>query len=166
MEELNLIRQQFQLSQGWTKKLVEELDEKYWKETPPEVNSNINWQVGHIATTLYFQALVCIGGSRDRIKEELPVGELINLYKRGTQAAELSEEKPGKAELLMALSIIFEEVEKALNELQPSSLDEPVVVQHPVAGTKREVLSWCTHHQMWHNGIISLLKRVLTGQSF
>ena len=166
MEELNLIRQQFKLSQEWTLKLVEELDEEYWKQTPPEINSNINWQVGHIAISLYFQALVCIGGSRDRIKNEVPVGELISLYKRGTQAAEMLEEKPTKDSLLEVLKIIFNEVEKTLLELEPASLDEPVAVQHPVAKTRREVLSWCSHHQMWHNGIISLLKRVLTGQSF
>ena len=166
MEEIELIRQQFKLSQEWTLRLVEKLEERYWKETLAEVNSNINWQVGHIVTSLYFQALVCIGGSRDRIKNEVSVGELINFYKRGTQAGEKLVEKPAKEELLLALNIIFQEVEEALLELNSASLDEPVAVQHPIAKTKREVLSWCTHHQMWHNGIISLLKRVLTGQSF
>ncbi|WP_152425079.1 DinB family protein [Nafulsella turpanensis] len=165
MEELDLIRQQFRRSQEWTLKLVEGLDEQYWKQTPPEVNSNINWQVGHITTSLYFQALVCIGGSREKVKNEVPVQEYISLYKRGTGAAERLGEKPGKAELLQAMATIFQEVERALTEMEPGALNEPVAVSHPLAKTKREVLSWCSHHQMWHNGIISLLRRLLTGQS-
>lgn len=152
--------------QDCTLKLVIDLDDRFWKLTPPGVKTNINWQVGHIAIGLYYQALVCLGGSRELVKNLIPVKALIDVYKIGTQPDDNFQGKPDKEELLKALKIIFRQVEVTLQSLHAEELDDPTEASHPVAKTKREVLSWCTHHQMWHNGMISMLKRILVGKSF
>lgn len=154
------------MAQDRTLGLVSDLDDPFWKLTPPGLNTNINWQVGHITVGLYFQALVCIGGEREALKNVIPIQDLIRLYKMGTQPTENLPAKPDKEALLKALKIVYRQVDVALKSLEPADLDLPTVVQHPVAKDRREVLSWCSHHQMWHNGIIAVIKRILVGNSF
>ncbi|EMR04392.1 DinB family protein [Cesiribacter andamanensis] len=166
MSELALLQTQFELAHAWTLRLVQELDEAHWTPSPQGLGTNINWQVGHILTSLYFQALVCTGGKREGLKAQYPLAEYIEYYRRGTQPEEGLAQKPGKALLLQALQAGADAVSETLQAMQPAQLNEPVAVRHPLATTKREVLVWCTHHQMWHNGQISMLKRLLTGQSF
>jgi hypothetical protein len=166
MNDLELIKKQFRMAQDWTIKLVGDLDAPFWKLTPPGLNTNINWQVGHITVGLYYQALVCVGGEREVIKNVIPLKELINAYKMGTDPTYNLQAKPDKESLLKALRIVYRQVDVTLNTLEPADLDQPTEVQHPVAGNKREVLSWCSHHQMWHNGTISIIKRILVGNSF
>lgn len=166
MSEIELIKKQFKMSQDWTLKLVSELDDRFWKLTPPGLKTNINWQVGHIAVGLYYQALVCMGSSREAIKNLMPIHDLISAYKMGTHPDDNLQAKPDKEELLKALRLIFRHVEVMLSSLEADELDAPTEVPHPLANTRREVLIWCTHHQMWHNGNISMIKRILVGKSF
>lgn len=153
------------MAQERTLELVSDLEDPFWKLTPPGLNTNINWQVGHITVGLYFQALVCIAGEREALKNLIPIQELIRLYKIGTQPAENLPAKPDKETLLKSLKLVYRQVDVALNSLTPTDLDLPTAVQHPVAKNRREVLSWCSHHQMWHNGVIAVLKRILVGKS-
>ena len=82
----------------------------------------------------------------------------------GSSPAERLEQKPGKEALVKALDVVNNSVAASLQGLSDEALQEPVAARHPVAKTKREVLIWCTHHQMWHNGQISMLKRLITGK--
>ena len=107
MNDLELIKNQFRLAQDWTLKLVSDLDPPFWKLTPPGLNTNINWQVGHIAIGLYFQALVCIGGEREVVKNVVPLKELINAYKIGTNPTDNLQAKPDKEALLKALKLVY-----------------------------------------------------------
>lgn len=166
MSELKLLQDQFQLAHDWTLRLVQDLDEAYWKKSPEGLLTNINWQVGHIMVGLYFQALVCTGGKREGLKEQIPLADYIELYRMGSHPNERLEQKPGKAALLEGLLATQNKVVTALQALSEAALSDAVPVKHPVAKTKREVLIWCTHHQMWHNGQISMLKRLLVGKSF
>jgi hypothetical protein len=166
MNELNLLQQQFELAHSWTLRLVAELEEEHWSSSPPGLDTNINWQIGHVLVGLYFQALVCTGGRREALKEQIPFPAYIDFYKMGTHARNQLAEKPGKAELLQGLQATYAAVVATLEAMDPAQLDEAVAARHPLAKTKREVLMWCTHHQMWHNGQISLLKRLLVGKSF
>lgn len=166
MSEIKLLQRQFQMAHDWTLRLVEELDERHWKVAPEGLKTNINWQLGHLLVGLYYQALVCTGGSREGLKEQMPLSDYISLYRMGSQPDDQLEQKPGKAALLAGLQLTFTKVMEGLTALTDDALDEEVASKHPLAKTKREVLSWCTHHQMWHNGQISMLKRLLVGKSF
>lgn len=166
MSEVKLLQSQFGLAHAWTLRLVQDLDEAYWTQSPEGLKTNINWQVGHVLVGLYFQALVCTGGSREGLKEQFPLSEFIACYRMGTHPDEGLEQKPGKEALLQALQACYAAVMAMLDSLEGGQLDEPVATRHPLASTKREVLVWCTHHQMWHNGQISMLKRLLVGKSF
>lgn len=166
MTDLQFLKYQIRMAQENTLQLVNELDDRFWKLTPPGVKTNINWQVGHIAVSLYFHSLVSTGGEREALKNLIPLQEYISTYKAGTSPEDDLQGKPDKEALLKALRIIFRQVEVALGSMKEEELDQAVEVPHPVAKTKREVLMWCSHHQMWHNGLISLLKRILVGKGF
>lgn len=166
MSEVKLLQTQFELAHDWTIRLVRELDEDYWKQSPEGLGTNINWQVGHMVVSLYFHALVCTGGSREELKQKLPLSSYIEAYQMGTSPEEKLDQKPGKEDLLAALQLAAKAIKDRLASLEDAQLNEAVAVKHPVAKTKREVLVWCTHHQMWHNGQISMLKRLLVGKSF
>ena len=166
MTDLQLLKNQIKMAQEQTLQLVSEVDDKFWKLTPPGVNTNLNWQVGHIAVSLYFHVLVCTGGAREAIKNLIPLSELISYYKAGTFPESDLQNKPDKEALLKALRLIFRQVEVSLESIGEDNLNEGVEAQHPVAKTKRDALIWCSHHQMWHNGLISLLKRILLGKGF
>ena len=166
MSELKLLVHQIKMAQDHTLQLVLDLDDKFWKLTPPGVKTNINWQVGHIAVSMYYHALICTGSSVEALKNLIPLRELVLAYKAGTSPEEGLQRKPDKNELLKALRIIFRQVEVSLNSMKEEELEEPLEEPHPVAKTKKEVLIWCSHHQMWHNGLISMLKRILLGIGF
>lgn len=166
MAELQLLKYQIKMAQDLTLQLVNELDDKFWKLTPPGLKSNINWQVGHIAVSLYHNSLVGTNGADAALKNLIPLFDLINMYKTGTSPEENLQKKPDKEELLIALRIIFRQVEVNLNSLPEDELEEVVKDGQPSAKTKREMLIWCSHHQMWHNGLISMLKRILIGKGY
>jgi hypothetical protein len=166
MTEQEVLKNQYTLNHEWTKRLVGELEEDLWRQSPSELKTTINWQLGHIILTLYYQALACTGSPREAVKEAVPIKLYIEQYTRGTDALATPEAKPGKDDLLKALDVVYQQVIQAIDQLDSAQLDEAVAVEHPLAKTKREVLSWCTHHQAWHNGQIALIKRMLTGKSF
>ena len=165
MTETELLKKQLKMAQGWTLNLVTELDDSFWKLTPPDVSTNINWQVGHIAVSLYHNALVCMGGSREALENLIPVKEYCDYYRAGASPMEELPAKPDKTELIKALRLIYRQVEVSLESLEEAELDYPTEVPHSKAETKRDMLLWCVHHQMWHNGVIAMLKRILLGKS-
>ena len=165
MSETELLKKQLKMAQDWTLDLVNELEDSFWKLTPPNVNTNINWQIGHIAVSLYHNALVCMGGSREALDNLFSVKELFGFYKAGTNPIESLPVKPDKKELIKALRLIFRQVEVSLENLEEGELDHGTELPHNRAATKRDLLLWCVHHQMWHNGVIAMLKRILLGKS-
>lgn len=166
MTEQALLKKQFEQNYQWTLRLVAELDEENWQASPAELNTNINWQLGHIVLTQYFQALTCTGSPRDRVKAHVPIKTFIAHYAKDTKPMQTEGDKPDKAALLQALELVQQEVIKAIDLLSSDALDAPTEVAHPLAKTKREALAWCAQHQAWHNGQIALIKRMLTGKSF
>lgn len=166
MAELELLKHQIKMAQDLTLQLVNEVDDKFWKLTPQGVKSNINWQVGHIAVSLYYHSLVGTKDSDAALKNLIPLFDLIKMYKTGTSPEDNLQWKPSKEELLKALRIIFRQVEVNLNSMREDELDEIVEDGQFMGKPKREMLIWCSQHQMWHNGLISMIKRILIGKGY
>ncbi len=164
MSEIELLKKQLKMAQDCTLSLVLDLDDKFWKLTPSNVNTNVNWQAGHLTVSLYHNILVCMGGSREAIDNLIPVHELFSFYKVGTNPSDSLPVKPDKEELVKALRLVYRQAEVNLEALQESDLEKTLAVSHPDAKTGRDVLLWCIHHQMWHNGVIAMLNRILLGK--
>jgi uncharacterized damage-inducible protein DinB len=54
-----------------------------------------------------------------------------------------------------------EEALNVVNMLQEDELEQSTLITNPVAKTKYESLSFAIKHQMWHNGQIAMIKRII-----
>ena len=163
-QEAQYLAKGFETAYNWTLKLVKDVPAEDWGKTIDPLNTTLNWQLGHLVVTLYYQALVCTGADRGTIKEVIPVKDYIKWYSMGSRPG--AEGQPGKADLLQALEVVYQQVQKVLPHITDEQLEEGVASPHPVAKTKGQALLWCSHHQSWHNGQIALTKRILFGKSF
>jgi hypothetical protein len=164
MQETDYLAKGYTIAYNWTMRLVKDVPAEDWHQTVEPLNTTLNWQVGHLVITLYYQALVCSGADRGSIKEQIPIKEYIAWYSIGSKPS--ANDRPTKNQLLQALEVVYNQVMKVLPTVSDDNLNEPVASAHPVAKTKGEALLWCSHHQSWHNGQIALTKRALFGKSF
>lgn len=164
MQETQHLAKGYEIAYNWTMRLVQDVPADDWHKTVEPLNTTLNWQLGHLVITLYYQALVCSGADRGLVKEKVPVKDYIEWYSIGSKPD--SADRPAKEELLEALKVVYQQVQRVLPQISDQQLAEPVASPHPVAKTKGEALLWCSHHQSWHNGQIALAKRALFGKSF
>lgn len=166
MTALELILKQIKSATSWTHYLLDELDEMYFGTAPMEVSSTIYWQLGHIVVSNYFHAIACLHGPQPEIANHFPLKEYVDLYKKGSNPLEAMEAelKPTKEELLKAMDVVMQLIEQNSKELTEEELEEDTELAHPVAKKKFQSLSFCAQHHMWHNGQISMIKRIVTGE--
>ena len=157
-----LIQEQFTAVDRWTLNLIESVPGNYWKIQLSETQTNLNWQVGHILVSKYFHALACINGPMVELNQSLPISEYMSVYNVGSISNQQMEVKPDKERLLYDLNIINQLALKMLEEISDVEITQKTELPNPVAETKYESLMWAFKHQMWHNGQIALIKKILT----
>ena len=161
MNRISMIKEQIESVSTMTKKLVMSVDENDWKVTPEVIASNINWQVGHILLAKYFHAITCVLGRQLAVKEQLPLKDYVEWYTMGSNPGAEMNSKPSKTKLMADLSFIDAMALDTLDKITEEDLLAPPEEKNPMAVTKYEALMWSFKHQMWHNGQIAMIKRVL-----
>ena len=156
-----LLIKEFQFIHKWTKGLVENLTENQWNETPPEIGTNIGWIVGHLVHNNYWHAIGWVKPASHEFLTNFDIDHLDKFFKKDSNPRLHIEERPSKNEILMLLNLLNEEILKTVEALSPEELEKPTLVPSPVAKTKYESLSFAVKHQMWHNGQIAMIKRIL-----
>ncbi len=159
---LLLIKDQLQSADEWTAMLVDDLEKELWLESPAPLNTNINWLVGHILISKYFHAVVCTVGEQPELKKLFPLDDYISIYNRKSDPLKKVARKPAKDTLLDHLHSTDRYTLDVVDRLDEAALTHPTRVTNPVATTQLDALTYCFKHQMWHNGQISMLKRILT----
>ena len=157
------IREQSLATRELTLKILRETPFEIWYETPPIIESNIAWQVGHLIVSEYYHSIAVISGPNWDIFKEVLLTAYFPIYSMMTKSTS-NEIQPKPETLLRELEIINNYATSQFDTLKDADLDnllEPTKMKHPIAKTKYEALTWSFRHEMWHLGQISTLKRVL-----
>lgn len=157
-----VIKKESEFVSGWTRAILKNVSEGAFKSTPDIVQSNINWQIGHILTTRYFFTVACIAKDRSAFGKAVPMKQYREWYAKGTSPRLALSEKPGKDVLMQHLDIVEEFALEVLDTLAVDELSSAALYENGVAKTKYEALTFSLKHQMWHNGQIALIKRIVS----
>lgn len=162
MSILEIIKNELKNVSSWTEMLISNIDDQLWKTTPENIGTNFNWLVGHIIHDKYFHAIACISKQTFNLTETLDTSNYQQFYEVGTSPTTALSDKPGTTQLKTDLQIVDSAVNNVLDNLSEQDLQNSTLLNNPVADTKYEALMWAIKHQMWHNGQIALMKRILT----
>ena len=147
----------------WVEKLIANIPEEQWTDTPEGIQSNISWQIGHLIISIYYHTILVIKGHQPEIFQKVPIKEYADLFTVASIPT-IAADKSAPSELKSHYAIITEASIKTIKSLSEEELNHKLVpgeVEHPVAKTKFEALDWNIKHTMWHCGQIATLKRVL-----
>lgn len=159
--KLNTLKDQILLAKEKTDKLIADISAEKWFETPEVVNSNINWQIGHIILANYLHGIASISGASEEFREKVTVTDLIKFYGPKSDPADSKNEKPSRDELIEAYDLTFSLILKGLENTTTTDLEKDTEVPNPAVKTKYEALLLLSQHHSWHNGQIAILKRII-----
>lgn len=162
--KLPFIKDQMQWVDQWTDGLLADLSEKEGSYLDL-VGSSINWQVGHLIISRYYHSIQSILLAEHAIIHSInqifSTSDFHKYYFAGSDPAIDWADRPK----LMELNAIRKEVEKlsfkTIDNLTEEILQENTSIKNPVAKIKGEALSFAFKHQMWHNGQIAMMKRII-----
>lgn len=144
-----------------TLKLINEIPFHYWLQSPKVLNTNVNWQVGHIIIANYLHGIASITGANDKVRALIDIKSYVKYYGLNSDPTTFYEYKPDSTVLINQLKEIFNITLETLENTDFNNLEMPTEINNPGAKTKLEALLWLNQHQSWHNGQIALLKRIL-----
>ena len=159
--KINIIKDQIQSTKEKTDKLIAGFSKEAWFETPNIINTNLNWQIGHIILANYLHGVASISGPNTAVKERINIPDFVKFYGPNSNPMDFENEKPSEEKLLKMYDFMFSIIEAQLEKLNEADLDDSTVVPNPAVKTKYEALVWLSHHQSWHNGQIAVLRRVM-----
>lgn len=161
MSTIKLIEKEIYLTKKQTDRLIADIDSDLWSYSPEVLNTNLNWQVGHIFLANYLHGIASITGANEAIRSQINVQDYIKFYGMESNPLENEQEKPSKEKLIELYELGFKLISDGLDQLEESKLGNPTEIPNPAAKTKYQALMWMFKHQSWHNGQIAMLKRVL-----
>ncbi|WP_410006942.1 DinB family protein [Aequorivita nionensis] len=159
--KINIIKEQISSTKEKTDKLIADFSAEKWLETPEVLNTNLNWQIGHIILANYLHGIASISGANEELREKINIPDYIKFYGPKSNPTDFINEKPNQMELSKIYEYTISLILENLNKLTENNLNENTVIPNPSVKTKYEALKWLSHHQSWHNGQIAMLKRVL-----
>ncbi len=159
--KISILKEQITSTKEKTDKLIADISTEMWIKTPEILNTNLNWQIGHIILANYLHGIASISGPNEELKGKISIPDYVRFYGPKSNPTDFENEKPTQKELLeiyeFTLSLVFDN----LSKLTESELNDTTKIPNPSVSTKYEALKWLSHHQSWHNGQIAILKRVL-----
>ena len=161
MEKIDILKDQISLAKEKTDKLIADISLEEWFETPTILNSNLNWQIGHIILANYLHGIASISGMNEEFRDKVNVPNYIKFYGPKSNPTDFKNEKPSNEELMEVYEFTLSTILKGLENLTHSDLGKDTAIPNPAVKTKYQALLWLSQHQSWHNGQIAILKRVL-----
>jgi len=161
MISIEIIKTQIEHVKKQTDGLIEKIEISKWNIAPEIIETNMNWQIGHIILANYLHGIASISGANEKIREKLDVKDFIKFYGLKSNPSKYINEKPKNEELIDVYNFIFELIWLELKKMKESDLNEKTEIPNPGAKTKYEALMLLFKHQSWHNGQIAILNRIL-----
>lgn len=162
--KLQFIKEQINWVNNWTKNLITNIDESQFGVVD-SLGTSINWQIGHLLVSNYFHSIHSILPSEhiivQSINSKIPMDVYFKNYFAGSNPKAEWTERPNKEILLVLFSEINNATNAALEIVTDTDLEEQTEIKNPIAKTKYDALTFTFKHQMWHNGQIAMLKRIM-----
>ncbi|MEE9430723.1 MAG: DinB family protein [Melioribacteraceae bacterium] len=162
--KLAFIKEQIEWVDSWTTNLISDLNEKDFGIVPT-LGTSINWQVGHLTISKYFHSIQSVLQKDDQINKQInkqiPLDNFLKYYFAGSNPTSKWINRPDAKQLLEFMEIVDKATFLTLEKLMESNLEEKTEIGNPVAKTKYDALTFTFKHQMWHNGQIAMIKRII-----
>jgi len=158
---MDILKDQIILVKEKTDKLISDISAEKWFETPSVLESNLNWQIGHIILANYLHGIASISGVNEDFRNKVNVSDYIIYYGPKSNPSDFKNEKPSNKKLMEIYELTFLLVLEGIENLTSIDLEKNTEVPNPSVQTKYQALLWMSQHQSWHNGQIAVLKRVL-----
>lgn len=158
---IEIIKDQIESVKRQTDEFIEGIELEKWNSTPKTIETNMNWQIGHIILANYLHGIASISGANEKIRSKINIKDFIKFYGLNSNPTDFQSEKPKNDELKDIYNYVFQLIELELEKITESDLDKNTEIPNPGAKTKYEALTKLFTHQAWHNGQIAILNRVL-----
>jgi len=99
------------------------------------------------------------------VHRNLPIEDFNKYYFAGSNPLAPWEARPDKKQLLKYKEIVDQGTNKSLAQLTEQELEEKTAINNPVAKSKYDALTFTFKHQMWHNGQIAMIKRIIKSEA-
>ena len=162
MNTIQLLHRQTEDAYHWANSLIQKVADTKWSISPPTLETNMNWQVGHLLLSNYYHSIMCIRGHQMGLLKQMPMKDYSEYFDTSSPS-KLPTDIHSK-ELFDHLVLVQGASLKMINTLTEAELTHPLVptqTPHPIAKTKYEAIDWNIKHSMWHVGQIAILLRVL-----
>lgn len=158
---MNLFKDQITSVKNKTDNLISEFTADQWCETVDVVNTNLNWQIGHIILANYLHGIASISGKDEVFNKKVNVPDYIKFYGPNSNPSEYMSEKPSGEALMEVYELTFYLIFKGLENMTLADLECDTSIPNPSVQTKYQAMLWLSQHQSWHCGQIAILKRLL-----
>lgn len=155
------LSQQLSFARRYTANLLAHVPQEEWFRIPPAGVSHVAWQVGHLAIACYRLCLERLRGRLDGDEKLIDVERYLKLFGREVRPTADPTLYPSAADLRATFDRVHERVLAELAQVDPTTLELPVLRPHDLCKTRGECVIWCAHHEMLHAGQIGLLRRQL-----
>lgn len=146
----------------WVNRLIDSIPAEKWEETPPVLETNVTWQIGHLLMSFYYHSILVVAGHQMDVVSKIPLKEYNELYTLAPAANSAGKVNPNS--LREHLNLVQQKSIEVIQSLKSEDLEQaliPTPITHPIAKTKFEALDWNIKHSMYHCGQLGILKRVL-----
>ena len=165
-QRVEIALKQLESARIYLMSMLEGLDDDDWFWTPDSqsasspFDSNIAWQVGHIAMAEYGLMLFRQRG-RAEIDLELMPGKFRKRFAKGSVPSPKREDYPAPSQILAQLEMIHQQVWVEVPEFVDAELDEPLDPPHAGYASRYGAMLMAPHHEMLHCGQIGMLRRLM-----
>ena len=161
MNAIDIIKEQIISVKEKTDHFIKTIALEKWCVTPEILETNMNWQIGHLILANYLHGIASISGPNKSIRDSIDMTSFVTYYGPKSIPNLHLDEKPKNEELLALYEIVFELLYSEVDKIKIEELINATEVPNPSAKTKYEALTTVFKHQSWHNGQIAVLNRVL-----
>jgi len=162
--KLEFIKEQINWVDNYTSNLINDIDERDLGVVD-NLSTSLNWEIGHIIISKYFHSLQSVINENNEIikktKQKILTDDLFKYYFAGSNPLANWNERPNKNQLLEIKKVVDMATSHALEELSEKNLTQKTEIRNPVASSKYDALTFTFKHQMWHNGQIAMIKRII-----
>ena len=162
--KLKFIKEQIEWVDAWTSNLIKDVREDELRLVDA-LGTSLNWQIGHILISKYFHSIQSIL-KKDHaviidVNQRVPIDDFFKNYFAGSNPRDEWKARPNKVQLIEYKEEMDLATMQVLEGLAEKELKEAIELPNPVAKTKYDALTFTFKHQMWHNGQIALINRVI-----
>lgn len=162
MNVIEIIKDQIISTKEKTDNFIKNIELEKWNISPEILETNMNWQIGHLILANYLHGIASISGANEKVRERINMQNFIKFYGPNSTPHTFLDEKPKNEELLKLYEFIFEIIYLEISKVKIEELNSATEIPNPSAKTKYEALTTLFKHQSWHNGQIAILNRILS----